>query len=823
MTFLQLNAGYRCGNCGKGVSMKFKPFAQHGFRDFCPKCKKKTEWIWEEFGLPPKTYEIWGVDVETYQFTKESLITLPNGKVVPHIYHVGHKDRRDGKFAFGVIWKGYKPDGSDDIEYFDSAEDMANFIYKPHPNVIMSFMNAGYDINSLHPYFRLSDDHKKVHGGKFIGWLLENEGGRKNLDDKVKKKDKKGKDKNKNSNEDRYAQMRDIGNFIQNKTLKDIATDYGIEYIDIHHTDNPRIKEACISHARAAALIMRNLQDIYNLMGGELGWTGSASSRELFRRGMTKPNDVYESTRYLHWENQIFTIDHLMSINNLSGMAYYGGRTEIFKRGYFPNTRMIDIVSSYPNEMQSKVFPDMNTAKILFPRDYVKNNEIIPREWMCDDYVFGRGEYDDDTGFPSILQNKEGCAFVKIKVPKLHIPILPIKLSGGKLDFLSDTIIEGAWTFPELRYALKNGHTILKVGWVIYADATKEPLFTTFIDDQMGYKKQKATKGVAKLNMNGLSGKFGQKVEDDAIYTEIELADGETIPDDSDIWCVDEVYYQLRHKDKDGNELKKNKDKNPFREIIYKDHSYPLIVAYITSYARIHLRTQMEILGFENVLYCDTDSIVYIDNGQYISEFGSELGNWETKWEGEFEARSLKYYRFKPKGNRKIDKWEFKKPSSPIKVVGDGVDKAPIPKNSPMYKQYWYPSYPNAKIDNEWLQKEWLDYYITMPKLEENYDEWNYVIKGVRAHNMAFYWQYHGHWDKYPVKFATALRQHKDLNSWLTIYDIERKYQDKRRFFDNGESEAYKLSPVCFSDRVNSVTVNDLVYVKYPKNKDNDF
>jgi hypothetical protein len=85
----------------------------------------------------------------------------------------------------------------------------------------------------------------------------------------------------------------------------------------------------------------------------------------------------------------------------------------------------------------------------------------------------------------------------------------------------------------------------------------------------------------------------------------------ETIIDDE---CV---YVQYIEKDSDNTSL---------------INTNVALAGFITSQARLRLYAQIELIGKERVIYCDTDSIVYVnDPNGYNIPSGDMLGEWEDE------------------------------------------------------------------------------------------------------------------------------------------------------------------------------------------------
>ena len=124
---------------------------------------------------------------------------------------------------------------------------------------------------------------------------------------------------------------------------------------------------------------------------------------------------------------------------------------------------------------------------------------------------------------------------------------------------------------------------------------------------------------IAKICLNSLWGKFGQRNNMKQTEYVMEIEDfyriilDDTIKDLNMNFLNDDCV-EMTYKMKDKFE------KNNFNTNVY-------IAAFTTSSARIRLYEMLDKLG-DKVLYYDTDSIVYIDNGTNKIETGCMLGEW---------------------------------------------------------------------------------------------------------------------------------------------------------------------------------------------------
>lgn len=407
----------------------------------------------------------------------------------------------------------------------------------------------------------------------------------------------------------------DLFKFLQ-KSEKEIAKDFGFTYIDEHFRHEVNIKEACKSHAEVGRLVLTKIQDIYIKLGGQLKFTASSAALELFIRQYIP----YETKDYVEKKSDLLKLDCYMS--------YHGGATEIFRKGKFDNVIMLDVASMYPSQML-KTMPDLRK-----PKRY--------------------SEYKiDQKKFNEIITQVEGCVCCSFIIPKMLIAPFIYEDVRSEKRILSHTgrYFKKWITFPEYKYIIKLGAKIEEIVDFIYFPKY-EGFFTKFINSMWEYKQNPETKGVAKLNMNGLSGKFGQHNEEDSEFFEIE----EGVEVD-----INECFSYGSNED---IVLFKNIKKEFEYEFGHK--SYPIISSYICAYARIYLHETMCKFGQENIIYCDTDSIAVINHtkeslenilGYKLKNKDTDLGNFELQWQGTMEPRALKYYRYKEVDS---EKWNYK-------------------------------------------------------------------------------------------------------------------------------------------------------------------
>jgi hypothetical protein len=273
-------------------------------------------------------------------------------------------------------------------------------------------------------------------------------------------------------------------------------------------------------------------------------------------------------------------------------LAYYGGRTELFRRGKIGDGyKFYDVNSLYPSVMRN-AFPDPNSVR------HVTNSE----EKLIDEY--------------------EGISHARIIAPKyMKRPFLPYRHESGKLLFpLGEW---DAWySHVELRYAKSLGYKIKKVYETIYYTKKWYP-FKKFVDfcyeRRLRYKKEGNVpkEKFMKLLMNSLYGKFAQKSSGDQ---EIIHIDSLTVDK------MDDMAYKGYEEDIVGE----HGDWRYFTR--KKTRSYPAFVIpilslYTTAYARIVLYEYLK--DDDSVVYVDTDSIVTKKN----LKTSDRLGNMKLEYD----------------------------------------------------------------------------------------------------------------------------------------------------------------------------------------------
>ena len=303
--------------------------------------------------------------------------------------------------------------------------------------------------------------------------------------------------------------------------------------------------------------------------------------------------------------------------------AYKGGRTEAFKEFFEYEDaylKYIDLNSSYPSSMLETM-----------PYNYLQtfNQTILNAkiEDITPYYLYYcNSSYNGDNEF--------------------FIPNLLTRSKKGDIIAVKNTDYDYHWGI-EVIEAIKSNCIINIKEIIVYSS---KPLFNEFsnyfYNERLKEKKLNHTSKIQfyKILLNSLYGKFGQK-EKEGLKICKSLYDINKILTDEDLKITN---FKLI-----GNDIAlsyKNKE---------EEHcGFIRLSSYIAAYSRTKLSNMMREVGYENIYYCDTDSIFTSKEipEKYISD--TELGLWKyeskTIIKAVFLAPKLYYYKEEDKQENSI-------------------------------------------------------------------------------------------------------------------------------------------------------------------------
>lgn len=381
-------------------------------------------------------------------------------------------------------------------------------------------------------------------------------------------------------NNDHTWEFRDTGNIYPWFSVEDLGEVVDLPKLEmdfdrISSMDKEKVEEYNIRDSRICYEFVKFVDKTLRELGGKLEITAAKTALNFFRRN-------YQSKPWNQPTKDI--VDKMYR-------GYYGGRTSPFVKGKVEDVYVYDIASLYPYVMSKIEFPDPDSIRIT------RNEREIRRN----------------------LDRYEGMSLVTVKAPEINKPILPYR-TEDKLLFPTGEFT--SWqTHNELEFARDNGYVVKNVHTQIYSEESFKP-FEEYVQDLYNLRMEWRDDGnsaevIAKLLMNSLYGKFGQKVESDGgFYRPIE-----------DYKAKDLVGKETIN----GYVLEKPEPK-------LFNHIQPLLASYVTSAGRIEL---YKWINKSNALYCDTDSVMTTKKLGVSDE--KVLG--EMDFEGHFDA----IYIFGPK------------------------------------------------------------------------------------------------------------------------------------------------------------------------------
>ena len=375
--------------------------------------------------------------------------------------------------------------------------------------------------------------------------------------------------------------------------------------------------------------------------------------------------------------------------------SFFGGRTEPFKLIYDfkekqEKGRYIDVCSLYPTVMYYDRYPTGHPEKIIKPKNYdpdwfgfVYCKVLPPRGLYIPVLPYKQKSKDAHKLLFGLCRccmnelNQKCYHHTKLKCTEnCEIKVCPNCKSTKKIakqccmecynlrnqecnHTTSQREITGFWTTAEMNKAIEKGYQIIDIYEVWHFKESSTELWKGYIRKFLKIKleasefecseeeyREKARKlgielgelkpnpglrFIAKLCLNSLWGKFGQnpKVKQslyiDDPKTFVSLVLDEKIENLSISFLGESMAY-VNYEIKDR-----------FLSTSYNTNIY--IACYTTAWARLRLYEMMERLD-RNICYCDTDSLVYIENEQtkhiYDKYIGDSLGEWTDELHGDY-------------------------------------------------------------------------------------------------------------------------------------------------------------------------------------------
>lgn len=313
--------------------------------------------------------------------------------------------------------------------------------------------------------------------------------------------------------------------------------------------------------------------------------------------------------------------------------SYRGGRVEAFRTGEFKEVTYIDCNSLYPYIIMNMEIPDLKSERKTWkPLEKRKKEEIIREMGISRCLIYNNK---DDLGILGIRTQQQNY------FPK------------------SKTWMIGTWTHEELRQAENEGYEIIDIEWTVNWKTSNNPfkkIYEELYISRINTKTQ-IENWFYKMMMNASIGKMAQH----RINQEIVIDD------------VDEA----------TNYLKKNYEmiKGIGRRIMYKTtknekkkkYYMPIIASLVNANARIKMYHELKKIDKKDIIYTDTDSIIF--KGKHLDkyEITKNLGDFKIEKEN---ATAYVYGRKTYSINEEIKISGFNQRNMDIEDFKKGIVKA---------------------------------------------------------------------------------------------------------------------------------------------------
>lgn len=411
----------------------------------------------------------------------------------------------------------------------------------------------------------------------------------------------------------------DTTNYFKQK-LKSMGEDIGIikqeDKTDWNH--DLVIDRSFIEYGIIDTEILAQRMWIYAEMVAQYGKLGYGVPSTAYNIWITS---FLEHNIWLHKNRDLMAIER---------RAYFGGRTEVFKLGFYTNIFGIDINSSYPYQMEKEL-------PIQYDFSLLGTNENI-----------SIAKY-------KLLAQKYCMIIEAIVTSNLEIPVIPYR-HNGKLLFINGNNLEVTLCQPEIDLLLDLNCQVQIKKIHCYKKAFAMKKFSKFFMQMKvagKNEKNKAKADFGKLNANSSYGKLAER-----------LLESEIFPCDPDL--IGNINIQIPYAKVEGYSQKVKTEHIMFKHLCGKmvrntktnedaENAFCAMGAFITSYARVDLYRAMLKIKKENIIYCDTDSVYFINNNNLIGKVNidfdkTKIGAWDIEEENinmlVFGCKD--YYKFTP-------------------------------------------------------------------------------------------------------------------------------------------------------------------------------
>lgn len=334
-------------------------------------------------------------------------------------------------------------------------------------------------------------------------------------------------------------------------------------------------------------------RDVKVIMRAVIRWVDFLQAHDLGGFKGTLASQAFTAYRHRFMPVPIMIHDDPRALA-LERASYVGGRTECFRLGILEGEYFyVDVNSMYPGVMRKRPYPCSLQSVHREPALDTLHRWAIERGVIAD-----------------VIVETDKPLFPLVDDGTLIFPVgrFRVTLAG-----------------PELKLALDRG---LVRRCFLAAVYNMAELFTDYIDTLYHERMKARLAGdltsywLFKIMMNSLYGKFGQRGR---IWRDV----GIEHPDTIELYTeINGHTNQVTHRRTFGGIIQEWQDEGE------AFHSFPAIASYITSHARLVLLQAIEAAGWDQVLYCDTDSLVMTRTGfdriQHLCD-PARIGAWAVE------------------------------------------------------------------------------------------------------------------------------------------------------------------------------------------------
>lgn len=392
-------------------------------------------------------------------------------------------------------------------------------------------------------------------------------------------------------------------------TLKALGDMVGLpkKEIDFNTTDIDTLSDYC---KRDVEIVIRAWEM----------WLAFIDKHDFGSFKRTLPSQAFAAYRH-RFMNTPIAIHGDMEACKLERLSYKGGRTECFRVGTFEDG----------------------------PYFYVDVNGMYAHQMLEQKYPFSLCGMKQGLALRSVANKLRNFAVVARVILDTDIPAFVVKHDDRNVYPVGR--FETFLTTPEIKFAMQHGFVkeVGDIAWYKQGYIFREYVdYITDLKQRYELEENGAFRGIAKLYVNALYGKFGQTAIEDK---------KEQKPNPNAVLVIEKrnILKELFSKSRSQHYITRhgefNRDTGRWhRPPGWKQiethrktpeesyNSFPAVVAHVTAYARMYLWKLITLAGRVNTYYADTDSLIVnqagLDNLRHLLD-DHKLGYLKIEKQGE--------------------------------------------------------------------------------------------------------------------------------------------------------------------------------------------